>query len=603
MAVLLDALATAAADQDREDLARAAHQARARMDQAWFRVAVIGEYKSGKSSLVDALVDAPVSAVDDDVATMVPVEVGHADELVARHWIRDADGGTRSVDLDPSDLDGVAAAATDPAGLLVRVGLPRRLLQDGLVLVDTPGTGGLASAGAAVTASTLADAHAVLFVTDASQELTATELDAIVDATERCGRVVLVETRIDISPHWRTIVETDRAHLAARGLDVPVVPVSSELRRLALATDDATLNDESGFPDLLRCIATELIASAGQIVIDGARSEARRILGHLRAPIDTERLALEAAGSEASEGRGGIDGDPVAAAQADLVRLRERAATWQQVLADGMADLVAAVDADLRSGFREVARNLEAAIDEIDPDDDWDAQVPVIHRRVAETVDANLTLLRTGAETLAGRLAELIDDEEPAPVQSWVDATDAVTDGAGCEVTAALDFGEAEVEGSGRVHHAFRAGYGGAMPVMVVGGMALGVLGLGPLVLPLAGVAGVFAGRRAVGDDRVRQLRQRRQQAKTVLRTHLEEVHFRVGGDHKAALRRVQRSLRDHMATRLRELTKSREQALARARQAVEVDEAGRAQRLAELRREEIRLDVLARNIERAGAS
>ena len=48
--------------------------------------------------------------------------------------------------------------------------LDRPLLQAGLVLVDTPGVGGLDSAHGQLTRATLRAADAVLFVTDASQD-------------------------------------------------------------------------------------------------------------------------------------------------------------------------------------------------------------------------------------------------------------------------------------------------------------------------------------------------------------------------------------------------------------------------------------------------
>ena len=43
------------------------------------RVLVVGEFKQGKSQLVNALVNAPVCPVDDDIATAVPTVVRHAE--------------------------------------------------------------------------------------------------------------------------------------------------------------------------------------------------------------------------------------------------------------------------------------------------------------------------------------------------------------------------------------------------------------------------------------------------------------------------------------------------------------------------------------------
>jgi ribosome biogenesis GTPase A len=63
---------------DRSDLVqRLAHTRRRLLDPA-VRVLVVGEFKQGKSQLINALVDAPVCPVDDDIATALPTEVSYA---------------------------------------------------------------------------------------------------------------------------------------------------------------------------------------------------------------------------------------------------------------------------------------------------------------------------------------------------------------------------------------------------------------------------------------------------------------------------------------------------------------------------------------------
>ncbi len=596
-AEVLWSLERLAAVHGRRDLVDASRQARERLGSTRFRVVLVGEYKKGKSSLLNGLLGARVSAVDDDVATVAPVEVGHSEAPVARIWIDD--GGGDLVDEVVPVEEAVSASGRDGTRL-VRVGLPRRLLETGLVLVDTPGVGGLSSASAMVTASTLADAHAVVFVTDAGQELTRTEVEALAVVTERCPEVALVETKIDVQPHWREVVEADRAHLAARGFEVPVLAVATGLRERALDRDDLQANEESGYPELLGLISGRFAGSAREIIEQGGAVAARRILHHLRQPLEAERRALE-------EGLEDDAGGSVAAAAAELSRFRERAGGWQQVLSDGMADLAAEVDRHLREGFRTLARELDETIDDADPDAIWDELGPRVHRRAAEVVDANREVLRQHVGELAARLGLLIDAHEPMGSGIWDDRRDvADVDHApgvgGGDDGPALELGGAVASSTAaRAHQAFRAGYGGAMPVMVVGGMALGVLGIGTLVLPLAGVAGALAGRRAVADDRERQLKQRRQQAKAAVRGHLEEVLSRASHESRATRRRIQRGLRDATSERAEQILATRQQALRQAEAATEAVDAQRRRRLVDLEQELVRLDEVALAIRRLG--
>ena len=96
------------------------------------------------------------------------------------------------------------------------IGLPRKLLEGGLVLVDTPGVGGLGSAHGAATMSALPSADAVLLVSDAAQEYTGPELEFLGAAMKLCPNVACVVTKTDLYPHWRRIMELDRGHLARR---------------------------------------------------------------------------------------------------------------------------------------------------------------------------------------------------------------------------------------------------------------------------------------------------------------------------------------------------------------------------------------------------
>ncbi len=57
---------------DRADLRRRLEQTKDRLLDPSIRVIVVGEFKQGKSKLINALVNAPVCPVDDDIATAVP---------------------------------------------------------------------------------------------------------------------------------------------------------------------------------------------------------------------------------------------------------------------------------------------------------------------------------------------------------------------------------------------------------------------------------------------------------------------------------------------------------------------------------------------------
>src|SRR5690606_23267409 len=186
---------------------------------------------------------------DDDVATAVPTYVRHGAEPSA-YLLLEGDPPGR----EPVAMDGfreyamenglrVSPSGTPVAGVEVR--LPRKLLANGLVLVDTPGVGGLGSLHAAASLAAIAMADAVVFVTDASQELTASEVEFLRQARSLCSTVVCVLTKTDFYPAWRKIRDLNAGHLSRVG-GIDIITVSSSLRSRAAKLNDAALNTESG---------------------------------------------------------------------------------------------------------------------------------------------------------------------------------------------------------------------------------------------------------------------------------------------------------------------------------------------------------------------
>ncbi|MDT7612873.1 MAG: hypothetical protein QOF00_320, partial [Pseudonocardiales bacterium] len=179
---LVDLALKATTAYQRPDLGARLVQTRKRLVDPNVRVLVVGEFKQGKSQLVNALVNAPVCPVDDDVSTAVPTIVKHA-ETTTVTLVRDRGENSppERTEVPSSQIAQYVSEAGNPGNRAMltyaEIGIPRKLLAGGLVLVDTPGVGGLGSAHGAATMSALPSADAVLLVSDAAQEYTGPELE------------------------------------------------------------------------------------------------------------------------------------------------------------------------------------------------------------------------------------------------------------------------------------------------------------------------------------------------------------------------------------------------------------------------------------------
>ena len=254
---LLDLATHACAAVGRPDLAARVETARAALGDAGRCLVVVGDFKQGKSSLVNALVGAEVCPVDDNLATAVPTSVRWGAEPGAELVFADR---RQPVGVEEAGRHAVERApGVEPSGVTaVDIRLPVGLLEGGLVVVDTPGVGGLASASGAANLAAIATAGAALFVTDAEQELSGTEVAFLRRARAMNDTVLCVLTKTDFYPRWPVVKATVEQHAA------PVQPVSVPLRALALRTGDAELDAESGIPELIETINARIPYAAAK---------------------------------------------------------------------------------------------------------------------------------------------------------------------------------------------------------------------------------------------------------------------------------------------------------------------------------------------------
>ena len=575
---LLDAVEKAAKDCERPDLAERVEAGRQRLSDPAFHVLVVGEFKQGKSRLVNALLAANVCPVDDDIATAVPTAVRHAPKPTATVLFEPPPSDDVDAPKLPPRREGVPVKevrsyVTERANpdneqrvQSVEIGIPRKLLKDGLVVVDTPGVGGLGSVHSTVTIGALPMADAVMFVSDASQEFTGPELEFMKTARSMCPNLLCVLTKTDFYPAWRKILELDEEHLQRAGIDAPIIPVSSELREYANKADDDEINQESGFAALLSYLEDNIVANAQQLTIDAAAGDLLAVTSHLEAQFESERSVLD----DPDKGEALVA--QLEGAKDRAEELRGRAAKWQQTLNDGVTDLNTSVDYDLRERLRTITQQADESVENSDPADMWDEFEPWLYRRVAEDVTHNYTFLQLNAQELSTTVAQHFDEDgqevtAELPIRNPGEVIQSARVAANLDVTK-----------MGTMQSAWTGLRGSYMPVLMFGMMG-GLLGLAVTPLVFAPI-GLIVGRKALKDERERQLTQRRQQAKNAHRKYTEEVSFRAQKDSRDTLRQVQRELRDFYSSRADQLAKSTTESLTAAQEAVKADKQTRVARL-----------------------
>jgi hypothetical protein len=554
-----------ASTRGRGDLDQHLGSIRERLLKQPVTVVVVGEFKRGKSTLINALLQSAVCPVDADVVTAVPTTVCYAAKPYVKTFVRSDDEQRLREREEPLEaLQTLVTEAADPADpqreRSVEVGLPHRMLRSGLRLVDTPGVGGLDSAHGFLTLGTLRHAQGVLFVTDAAQELTGPELAFLRRALEHCPLTALVITKTDLYPQWRRIVELNRGHLLDAGLELPVIPVSSFLR--LRAQHEPALNEESGFADLVTFLARDVVATCREAAAQVAAEEFEFAAVQLAQQSEAERVVIEA-----PEQRRQVVAKLDHAKQ-KAARLADPTATWQKLLRDGIQDLFSGVHFDLQSRLRTVRTEVEEVIQQGDPQATWTETEFWLRRQVAMASEANRDLLTQKAQQLAASVAEQFDLQADSTLNLRFELDPNLTSGVALAPKSSLKMP------GGKLAPLMMAARTGAYLPWVVGSVAITHLpGLGVAIAGIAFALGAGIGGKIIRDERARQRTYRQQQAKANVGRFIDEVAFLMNKQSDDALRSTERQLRDEFERRALLLHNSAAAALAAVERAHSLDQ------------------------------
>jgi len=178
-------------------LARQASREIERLAEGRFYVACVGQFKRGKSTLINALVGEAVLPAGVAPVTSVVTVVRYGPELHAR--VRLADHAWQPIALGA--LVAYVSEEQNPDNRkqveAVEVFLPAPLLETGLCLVDTPGVGSVFAGASRATHDFVPHIDATLVVLGADPPIASEELALILEVAARVGTLIFVLGKAD----------------------------------------------------------------------------------------------------------------------------------------------------------------------------------------------------------------------------------------------------------------------------------------------------------------------------------------------------------------------------------------------------------------------
>ncbi len=395
--------------------------ARERLERR-FTLAVVGEFSSGKSFLLNALLGKArrdgarltgLLAVDinPSTATITELEYSPVERATARY----ASGREERIPLD--GLSRFVAVGRDDRGALhdatadagdapthVVVGVDSPYLERGFAVADTPGLASLNPAHRRATLAYLPRADAVLYLIDTQQPFTDGDAAFLGLVGEHVRTIFIVQTKIDLwrapeadgRPIWEAARERIVSRAARFAPHADVFAISAQEFALGTLDDDPALRERSGFPALLEALDRTLLERALAARAARATQMLAYVLGEARERNERMETLL------ASEP--GALAETLASTEAELDE-RERSLSRErdEILRAGeeRRAWIAQRGESLRA---EIERALGAALDVADIERIRDRHK--LHGLVDATMSANLTAF---ADEVAGDTARALE--------------------------------------------------------------------------------------------------------------------------------------------------------------------------------------------------
>jgi len=271
----------------------------AKLAEDRFNLVVLGQFKRGKSSLMNAIIGRPLlpTGLLPLTSVVTALRFGPAERLVLTRdnsWRQEAPISALAEYVtergNPGNIKKIDTAYVE---------LPVSLLRRGLHFVDTPGVGSIHEQNTATTYTFLPQCDAALFVTSVDTPLSELEVDFLRTVRQHARKVFFIVNKTDLlaAEEREEVLSFIREGLreAAGGEEVRLFPVSSREALEAKQTGDQARYQRSGLRELEDALGTFLVKEKSRALLVSLLDRGLQLLGEELAEVKLQRAAAGAA--------------------------------------------------------------------------------------------------------------------------------------------------------------------------------------------------------------------------------------------------------------------------------------------------------------------
>lgn len=257
-----------------------------KLDEERFHLVVLGQFKRGKTTLINALLGEPLLPVGVVPLTSVLTLLRYGEKR--RVSVIFLNGDRREV--EPRALPDFVTERGNPHNekqvRYVDIEYPSEFLHEGLVLIDTPGIGSLFLHNTETTYHFIPHIDAAIVVLSADPPITKTEFDFLKDVLQSVGKVFFVFNKVDTLDEQDALeainynAQVLNRHLSDGG--AVLYPVSAVQALEAKQQRMGALLAPSGLPEVERAIRSFLQNEKGATLLQATLRRMEGFVSELR---------------------------------------------------------------------------------------------------------------------------------------------------------------------------------------------------------------------------------------------------------------------------------------------------------------------------------
>lgn len=260
-----------------------------------FNLVVVGQFKRGKTSLINALLGADILPVAVVPLTSIVTQITYGDAMDIKVFFNDG----RALEIGPENLANYVTEKGNPKNGKdvneVVITYPSPYLKDGVRLIDTPGVGSIYQHNTDVAYQYLPKSDAALFILSVDQPMAKAELDFLKDVREYSNKIFFLLNKIDYfnESEWQESLDFSRNVLTeAMGSEVRIFPVSARLALEGKINNCQEKIQKSLLPRFAGMLNAFLMEEKGKILIVSAAGSLLRLISQRRLELDLELKSL-----------------------------------------------------------------------------------------------------------------------------------------------------------------------------------------------------------------------------------------------------------------------------------------------------------------------